>query len=537
MTIYKQILLVTGLLFFYTSASSQNNHSPAKVGSKTKPKIVIIKNNSKSKSNFRIPEITADTTDLMIEEMNNPESKEKYIDAGPTSASDFSNESKDMRNLDIAPEFPGGEEGWTNFIKKNLNYPKLAIEQGIQGKVIVKCIIKKDGNINNIHFSNNLLGGGCEDEAYRLVKLMPKWEPGYKNGVFVDAEWEISIPFVFTYKERAFEVVKIGKQTWMKKNLDVIYFRNGDSIPEAKTEEEFRIARVEKKPVWCHINLDSTNDLKYGKYYNWYAVNDKRGLAPMGWRIPSESDWWILRDLVGQDLIDGGANKLKSASDDWIYDSGKSCKGNDSTGFSGLPCGAPRIGRKASWWSSSKHSYGAYRIELLAYGSHIYGGAEDFSNCLSVRCIQDSDQTISENVDSINKKRIDILIDSIAGEWDLRSKRYFDEKGNESIAHPTQSKADKLHLTTITFMDKSTFKITETCYACPTIVYTGTYFVGIRTLNLHKQFYISLVSKNNEDITKEYSGFLTSLENGKLIMTNDANKELKYLRKKHLYKK
>ena len=76
--------------------------------------------------------------------------------------------------------------------------------------------------------------------------------------------------------------VKIGNQTWMKKNLDVSKFRNGDIVPEVRSQEEWSNAALENKPAWCYYNNDQANGVKYGKLYNWYAVNDPRGLAPEG---------------------------------------------------------------------------------------------------------------------------------------------------------------------------------------------------------------------------------------------------------------
>jgi uncharacterized protein (TIGR02145 family) len=87
------------------------------------------------------------------------------------------------------------------------------------------------------------------------------------------------------------QFVTIGKQVWMTKNLDVSTFRNGDKIPEANTEEEWTQAGEEGKPIWCNYPHDSTDSEEHGKLYKWYAVNDLRGLAPTGWKIPSENVW------------------------------------------------------------------------------------------------------------------------------------------------------------------------------------------------------------------------------------------------------
>jgi len=69
----------------------------------------------------------------------------------------------------------------------------------------------------------------------------------------------------------------------MAKNLNVSTFRNGDAISEAKTDEEWRTAGENKKPVWYYYDNEYSNGEKYGKLYNWYAVIDPRGLAPVCW--------------------------------------------------------------------------------------------------------------------------------------------------------------------------------------------------------------------------------------------------------------
>lgn len=73
------------------------------------------------------------------------------------------------------------------------------------------------------------------------------------------------------------EEVKIGDQIWMTRNLNVDKFCNGDPIPETKTNEEWIKAGENGKPAWCYYDNDPANGEKYGKLYNWYAVNDPRG--------------------------------------------------------------------------------------------------------------------------------------------------------------------------------------------------------------------------------------------------------------------
>ena len=139
--------------------------------------------------------------------------------------------------------------------------------------------------------------------------------------------------------EGASNEVTIGTQVWMTKNLDVATFRNGDPIPQAKTsDEEWDKAYVDaEQPAWCYFDNLPRNGEKYGKLYNWYAVNDPRGLAPEGWHVPSDAEWTQLTDYLGgrekagakmkseNGWSDGGfANEI--AVSGWLY------RGNDIKG-------------------------------------------------------------------------------------------------------------------------------------------------------------------------------------------------------------
>ena len=133
----------------------------------------------------------------------------------------------------------------------------------------------------------------------------------------------------------SFPSVKIGSQVWMSQNLDVTRFRNGDIIPEAKTVKEWQRAVKEGKPAWCYPNDKSKKGGKYGKLYNWYAVNDPRGLAPEGWHIPNYEEVKILRDQASG----YGRGPQFKAREGWHMDCHSSYHGNNKTGFAALPAG------------------------------------------------------------------------------------------------------------------------------------------------------------------------------------------------------
>lgn len=185
--------------------------------------------------------------------------------------------------------------------------------------------------------------------------------------------------------------VKIGTQEWTTKNLDVSTFRNGDPISEAKSKADWFNANWEFRPAWCYYNNDPENGAKYGKLYNWYAVNDPRGLAPKGWHIPSDSEWDVLVTYLGGDEAAGEKMKSKSG---WCKD----CQGNDKSGFAGLPGGVRYVngifdvvGGIGYWWSASEENI-LYAL-LRTLNSRLIYCVKKFNynkGCgLSVRCLKD----------------------------------------------------------------------------------------------------------------------------------------------------
>ena len=88
----------------------------------------------------------------------------------------------------------------------------------------------------------------------------------------------------------------------MLNNLNVTQFQNGDLIAEAKTKKEWNDASKKKIPVFCHYKNSLEFSEKHGKLYNWYALNDPRGLAPMGWVLPTKLDFDNLILIINNDV-------------------------------------------------------------------------------------------------------------------------------------------------------------------------------------------------------------------------------------------
>jgi protein TonB len=93
------------------------------------------------------------------------------------------------------PEFPGGTEKLFRYLGKNIEYPPMAKDAGIKGKVYVTFVIDKDGSIADVKVLRGI-GGGCDEEAIRVVKGMPKWSPGKQRGKSVRVQYNLPINFI-----------------------------------------------------------------------------------------------------------------------------------------------------------------------------------------------------------------------------------------------------------------------------------------------------------------------------------------------------
>ena len=183
--------------------------------------------------------------------------------------------------------------------------------------------------------------------------------------------------------------VVIGTQQWMEKNLDVMTYRDGTVIPEVTGDAAWAALTT---GAWCWYSNSAANGAIYGKLYNWYAVNDPRGLAPQGWHIPTDAEWTTLSTLLGGDAAGG---KMKSTGTT-IWTTPNTSATNES-GFAGLPGGRRgndgsfySVGYYGFWWSATEDdsTYAWYR-----YLSYDAGSLTRYVNYkksgFSVRCLRD----------------------------------------------------------------------------------------------------------------------------------------------------
>ncbi len=208
--------------------------------------------------------------------------------------------------------------------------------------------------------------------------------------------------------------VTIGNQVWMGANLDVATFRNNDPIPHITDSAAWHNATT---AGWCYYNNDPVLGSIYGKLYNWYAVNDPRGLAPTGWHIPSDGEWKTLSITLGMSpaiadlpdlaIVDRGyfgtdeGGKMKEAGTNlWMMVNSGS---TNISGFTALPGGMRHanpaynftyVNTGANWWTATEadpllKQDAAWSRALDRSVATTFRGSLSKKNGFSVRCVRD----------------------------------------------------------------------------------------------------------------------------------------------------
>jgi uncharacterized protein (TIGR02145 family) len=186
--------------------------------------------------------------------------------------------------------------------------------------------------------------------------------------------------------------VVIGTQCWMAKNLEVCRYRNGDKIPYVANAKKWSTLTT---GAWCWPNNDSVLGAVYGKIYNWYAVNDPRGLAPAGWHVPSDDEWATMVNYLGGAAVAGG--KLKeTGTEHWLS---PNADATNSTGYTGLPAGNRYNNGQFlylnmycwCWTTTLENGLPVYR-RLNYYDGSVFRGAgnTDMRDGFPIRCIKDN---------------------------------------------------------------------------------------------------------------------------------------------------
>ncbi|MDI1321946.1 MAG: fibrobacter succinogenes major paralogous domain-containing protein [Algoriphagus sp.] len=190
---------------------------------------------------------------------------------------------------------------------------------------------------------------------------------------------------------KTYKTVTIGNQTWMAENLNVVLFRNGDSILVTKTQREWYDANNAGIPACINFRYSEDFGEIYGKMYNWYAVTDERGLAPEGWSIPTDADWDTLTMAIGGP--EGAMKKIKS-TEGWTSTNNEA---NDETGFGGIATGMVEpdgrfidVGFFGYWWTRDERDGDGLK-RMISFENQNFVGNSTLGkgNGLTVRCLKD----------------------------------------------------------------------------------------------------------------------------------------------------
>jgi uncharacterized protein (TIGR02145 family) len=225
-------------------------------------------------------------------------------------------------------------------------------------------------------FATNAAGTAYGDEKAVSTKAF------IPNGTLTDIEGN-------TYNR-----IIIGNQEWLQENLDVSHYRNGDPILQNLPINQQNI----RLGIWNYYNEDPNVGAIYHKLYNWYAVNDPRGLAPAGWHIPTKAEMIELCDYLGDTLAAGGKLKQPGLSL-WMN---PNYGANNNSGFTGLPAGFYNFGfinkgYYGGWWGAdttgisnmSVYHLQAWRLVVGFEYERAYVDSFYKESMLSVRCIKD----------------------------------------------------------------------------------------------------------------------------------------------------
>ena len=191
-----------------------------------------------------------------------------------------------------------------------------------------------------------------------------------------------------TFDGHAYDLVAIGSQCWFAENLRTEHYANGDAIPGNLSDSQWTSTSSGAQAIYDN---DDANLATYGRLYNWYAVDDSRGLCPSGWHVPMDDEWTLLTDELGGSSVAGAAMK-SSPSDSPSWD------GTNTSGFSALPGGwrdsndgtFSDVGDYGYWWSASPGgAFYAWLRGLNSDNDDVFRYIGDLRNGNSVRCLRD----------------------------------------------------------------------------------------------------------------------------------------------------
>ena len=256
-------------------------------------------------------------------------------------------------------------------------------DDGVQGCIVAK---PSDSNFDGCVQLNDLLDllsafGDCGDE---------------------ESVWQCGEPL--GYQGYDYATVQIGEQCWFAENLRAENYNNGDEILSSLSDGTWFSTTLGATAVYgegtsdCSASSpdgDACNEVwslsAYGRYYNWFATIDERGLCPTGWHVPTDAEWTMLTEQLGGLSVAGA--KMKT-----IYGWDNGGNGSNSSGLSCLPSGYRDIqgfygsaGIDGTWWTSTSDGSNAWSRYLNLNVDDVFRSSTQTRYAVSVRCIKNAE--------------------------------------------------------------------------------------------------------------------------------------------------
>ena len=228
---------------------------------------------------------------------------------------------------------------------------------------------------------------GCTDPAYVEYDATANTDDGSCAALLGCTESEFASMDGSTY-----DIVTIGDQCWFAENLRSTVYADGTSIPEVTDNAAWTGLSSGAR---CDSGNDASNVAIYGRLYNWYAVDDSRGLCPSGWHVPTDGEWTEMEDYITCQGFSGTEGTALKSTSGWAGNG----NGTDDFGFSALPGGYRNNGYGnfyvpgdlGYWWSSSPNGDNARYRYLSSSDPDFYRDDFDPRLGFSVRCLRDAE--------------------------------------------------------------------------------------------------------------------------------------------------
>ncbi len=275
----------------------------------------------------------------------------------------------------------------------------------IRGGFSVRCVKDLEANTCNDNDGDGICSAdeilGCTDSSASNFEANATEEDGSCTYGPAQCGGASSV----TFDGHTYALVGIGTQCWFAENLRSDNYRNGDPIPGNLTDSQWTSISSGAQTVYGEgssaVHDGSTDEVAnlatYGRLYNWYAVNDSRGLCPSGFHVPSDEEWIALEIALGMTSSQANTTGWRGTNQG-VQMKTSLWGGTNSSGFSALPGGRrdddlggyfSNLGEHGFWWSSTTYGNGAWYRDLSA-DSELVNRSPYFSRYgFSVRCVRD----------------------------------------------------------------------------------------------------------------------------------------------------